>query len=573
VPEWVLEQCPEITAPQPGKPPAAPSRPGSPVAGPKPRSAQATSKPPAPDNVIELSPDAELYEPPKKRGALTLVLVSLLSLLLVGGGIGAAAFLGYLPKDWSIAKLRGRATEPQPDGFEPFPEPPDVVEPAPPSAAKPLDLSYIAADFNGAMIVRPARLAKAPLLAGISQDQLLAEPIKQIGVDPRKIEQAILLVEPFPGGIPKPNEPSQGNVLFFPAGILRFAEGVDCKPMLNKVLEDPAEATFQGKKYFKSATVKMAQTPMCGYAPDPRTLLLAPEPTLQKMLGASNVKTGLVERLRQVDLNHDVVAVFVLEPPLLREAVGEALKSAKDALPPDLAEAANLHKHLQSVTVTLDLSGDTLMKVVFEAPSADSAKVLHNLLAKAHEMGKQQYAEARKGLVQELKNGALPEQVGDAVLAVADQVVAGVSVSQEGTTVSARLGTPKGLAGAIEKLAALLKPRDASAPPAPDPLLRQIGIAYANYLDTFNEPPAKANDFATFVENDKRILNPLESGEIVFIFNAGPKEMTDGPGKTVLAYFKEVPTKGGWVLMGDGKTVQMTAEEFKKAKVAKPKVK
>ncbi len=41
--------------------------------------------------------------------------------------------------------------------------------------------------------------------------------------------------------------------------------------------------------------------------------------------------------------------------------------------------------------------------------------------------------------------------------------------------------------------------------------------------------------------------------------------MPAGTSNTVLAYAKDVPEKGGWVLMGDGTARQMTPEEFKKA--------
>ena len=40
---------------------------------------------------------------------------------------------------------------------------------------------------------------------------------------------------------------------------------------------------------------------------------------------------------------------------------------------------------------------------------------------------------------------------------------------------------------------------------------------------------------------------------------------------TVLAYEKDVPTKGGYVLMGDATVKNMTADDFKKAIVAKKK--
>ena len=44
-----------------------------------------------------------------------------------------------------------------------------------------------------------------------------------------------------------------------------------------------------------------------------------------------------------------------------------------------------------------------------------------------------------------------------------------------------------------------------------------------------------------------------------------------GTSNTVLAHEKDVPTKGGWALYADGSTKKLTADEFKKATLAKKK--
>ncbi len=98
--------------------------------------------------------------------------------------------------------------------------------------------------------------------------------------------------------------------------------------------------------------------------------------------------------------------------------------------------------------------------------------------------------------------------------------------------------------------------------------LKQIGLAYHNHVDTFNKAPARAEDIAPFFENDKRLLDLLKNEDVVFCYNVTPTQMTSGTSNTVLAYFKEVPDKGGLVLMGDGSVKKMSPDEFKKAKLA-----
>jgi hypothetical protein len=98
--------------------------------------------------------------------------------------------------------------------------------------------------------------------------------------------------------------------------------------------------------------------------------------------------------------------------------------------------------------------------------------------------------------------------------------------------------------------------------------LKQIGLAYYNCIDATNKPPAKAKDLAPYFENDKRILALLEKEDIVFFYNVGIAQMTAGTSNTILAFEKDVPTKGGLVLMGDGSVKKVSAVEFKNATLA-----
>jgi hypothetical protein len=54
----------------------------------------------------------------------------------------------------------------------------------------------------------------------------------------------------------------------------------------------------------------------------------------------------------------------------------------------------------------------------------------------------------------------------------------------------------------------------------------------------------------------------LNDGSFVFIYGARPQDMIDGASKTVLGYEKEVPEKGGIVLMGDAFVTRVDAAEF-----------
>ena len=97
--------------------------------------------------------------------------------------------------------------------------------------------------------------------------------------------------------------------------------------------------------------------------------------------------------------------------------------------------------------------------------------------------------------------------------------------------------------------------------------LKNLGLAYHNMDASSPKPPARPEDLAPHVGNDQRLLGRLRSGEIVFFYNVRLVQMTAGAGatNTILAYVKDVPTNGGWVLFGDGAQRKITAEEFAKA--------
>jgi hypothetical protein len=98
--------------------------------------------------------------------------------------------------------------------------------------------------------------------------------------------------------------------------------------------------------------------------------------------------------------------------------------------------------------------------------------------------------------------------------------------------------------------------------------LKEILLAYHNFADkNKGSAPTKAADLAPLLE--KRALGRLEDKSVVFVYGVTLKDMTDGSSNTILAYEKDAPEKGGMVAYGDGSVKKLTADQFKKAIVAK----
>ena len=99
--------------------------------------------------------------------------------------------------------------------------------------------------------------------------------------------------------------------------------------------------------------------------------------------------------------------------------------------------------------------------------------------------------------------------------------------------------------------------------------LRQIGIYYRLEVDTAGQGPAKLEDWRELKKDLPKLYQAIEEGRFVVIWNTSPGLMSEGPSRTVLAYEKDAPTKGGVVLLGDGSVRQMSVAEFQAAPKAK----
>lgn len=106
--------------------------------------------------------------------------------------------------------------------------------------------------------------------------------------------------------------------------------------------------------------------------------------------------------------------------------------------------------------------------------------------------------------------------------------------------------------------------------------LNQIGLSYWSFIDIHKRPPANADDLiATVAEEDRKvtaaIAQRIKDGKYVVFWNVDLRPLGAAGKDVVLAYHKDVPTKGGMVVTATpdaANTRRMTAEEFKAAKMA-----
>jgi hypothetical protein len=83
-------------------------------------------------------------------------------------------------------------------------------------------------------------------------------------------------------------------------------------------------------------------------------------------------------------------------------------------------------------------------------------------------------------------------------------------------------------------------------------------------------PPARLSDLDPFQAKYPEVYNLVKSGDLVVLWGT-PVDMEKDAGKSemVLAYGKDVPTNGGYVLTSAGNVTRMSAAEFASAPKAK----
>jgi hypothetical protein len=109
--------------------------------------------------------------------------------------------------------------------------------------------------------------------------------------------------------------------------------------------------------------------------------------------------------------------------------------------------------------------------------------------------------------------------------------------------------------------------------------LKQIGLAYHNFFDSQKgkRGPASAAELQALSAGDPQAQAVMgmagPGGPYTVIWDVNIAEVAKGPNGmsgTILGYETKVPKEGGLVLMVDGSTRMMTAQEFAQTPQAKP---
>jgi hypothetical protein len=255
---------------------------------------------------------------------------------------------------------------------------------SPKSVLRPAELSYIPADAVAAMIVQPQRIFASDVVkqAAVRKEMLpllLPQTTQDMNIDPSRIERHTLLIAPSR----KDKEGGAANAACDEVHIVRFSEKIDASEFLRsawpprlapKPRIEPVDDA--GKKCFRRVYARDVlgyDSPVQAvFQPDEQTVVFALESRLKELLSAKDEESPFRARLRDTDLNHDLIVAVAGEPfcRAFGKEQGSQIRGARNA---ELAAVAEFVTDATHATLTIDLDGPNRLEVLIEARDAQGA--------------------------------------------------------------------------------------------------------------------------------------------------------------------------------------------------------
>ncbi len=342
----------------------------------------------------------------------------------------------------------------------------------------PVDLSFVPADSFGIIVLQPSRLMNAPELKMFPLEILTAMMQKEAGLDPANIDQVVVVMDnllqprpPEPGIIFHLNQPVQPDKVFPPLMI------------------GATEAMSGGKKYFKPKNAWQQAV----YLPDNKTVVVAKEETLIKMMAATLSATSpLHQRAKSLDTSAQIAAVFSLDA--VREPLNQMLAQAPP-LPPPLADMPKLLQLSSAYEMRVSLNGTMKVELLFHAKDAASAPEVEKVAKQAIDFGRQMLQGQMEQQFAKAKD-PIEQAAGKYAQRIVTQMFETIKINRNGTDVTisseqnfglASLGTSAGLL-----LPAIAKVREAAQRTASMNNVRQLLMAMIIYENVYRRLPSRA---------------------------------------------------------------------------------
>jgi prepilin-type processing-associated H-X9-DG protein len=341
-----------------------------------------------------------------------------------------------------------------------------------------VDLAYITPEAAFAAVTYPRRVLTAPQMEMLPVEVISAGGKKELGIDPLDVESIMVIVEP-----PVAGPPGYGAVV-------RLSKPHQLDGLLAPLVEGTTEGELNGKPY------RQAQAPMFPsiYMPDDRTLIVAEDAFLRKMLAnhQAPAEGPLGKLFGSTSTSGDLVAIAVLDP--VRDLLSAMLAQAP--VPPTFEKVKRVPELLKAAKAELGLTERTSASLVLLTPSEAAAEELEQLINEMIDSARQmilaEMAQATSG------DDPVNQAMAQYMQRVNKRIFDMLRPVRKGTMLSVSQDTKESSQVAvIGILVALLLPavqaaREAARRSQSVNNMKQIGLAMHNYHDAYKRFPARA---------------------------------------------------------------------------------
>jgi hypothetical protein len=243
------------------------------------------------------------------------------------------------------------------------------------STAPTTDMTYVASDAVAIAVLRPAQLMAAPIAEMMPIEVASAAGLKYLGFDPADVNEIVAFAG-MPAGEPTADAPA---ALVY--GItIKFTKPFKGSAIPTNLRAHAKAGELAGRKYLQSPQPNLPSF----YAPDGKTLVIAPDATLRQIVEAKDQeKSGpVIDRVHAAPAGSELYVAVDMAAirPLMAVGLLQAAQQMPPGTPPEIQQFFEAPNLISATELTLNLSSDGPVALVVHANDDAAAEKLEAMV-------------------------------------------------------------------------------------------------------------------------------------------------------------------------------------------------